>query len=211
MSKYDNYGIPKSRRTSFQHEDDIPRFDRGTRDLASLPPPPPIILPNPQVRRLENFKLTQSLLASKHEEGKSVCAHVLEMKSHINRLRMFRSVVYEELAIDWVLQSLPNSYSEFVRKYYMINHDVTLLDLTYMLIAVESAMIWRTGKAKLIGESALQTSRNIGNGNERHAMIEKFDHKRKAKSEVVPCPVQKGQFAFIAKRRGIGDEAVLFT
>lgn len=180
MSKYDNYSLPKSRGTSFSHEDDIPRFNRGTRDHASLPPPPPIILPNPQVKKNENFKLTQALLESKHEEGKSVCAHILEMKSHIDRLRMLGSVVCEELAVDWVLQSLRNSYSEFIREYYMMNYDVTLIDLTYMLIAAESAMIWRTGKAKLIGGSAFQTSMDIGNGNERHAMIEKFDHKRKA-------------------------------
>ena len=202
MSKYDNYGLPKSRGTSFSHEDDIPRFDRGTRDHASLPPPPPIVLPNPQVQKIEKFKLTQALLASKHEEGKSVCAHILEMKSHIDRLRMLGSVVCEELAVDWVLQSLPDSYSEFVREYYMMNHDVTLIDLTYMLIAAESAMIWRTGKAKLIGGSAFQTSMDIGNDNERHAMIEEFDHKRKAKSEVVPCAIPKESICFYCQEKG---------
>ena len=103
MSKFDNYGLLKSRGTSIPHEDDIPRFDRGTRNHASLPPPPPIILPNPQVQRLEKFKLTQALLASKHEEGKSVCAHVLEMKSHIDRLRMMGVDISEMLAIEWVL------------------------------------------------------------------------------------------------------------
>ena len=172
MSKFDNYGLLKSRGTSIPHEDDIPRFDRGTRDHASLPPPPPIILPNPQVQRLEKFKITQALLASKHKEGKPVCAHVLGMKSHIDRLRMLGSVVCEEMAVDWVLQSLPKSYSEFVREYYMMNYDVTLIDLTYMLIAAESTMIWRNRKAKLIGESAFETSMDIDNGNERHAMIE---------------------------------------
>ena len=99
MSKYDNYGLPKSRGTNIPHEDDIPRFDRGTRDHASLPPPP-IILPDPQVQRLEKFKITQALLASKHKEGKSVCAHILEMKSHIDRLRMLGSVVCEESVVD---------------------------------------------------------------------------------------------------------------
>ncbi|KAL7595039.1 hypothetical protein Lser_V15G28631 [Lactuca serriola] len=202
MSKYDNYGLPKSHGTSLSQEDDIPRFDRGSRDHASLPPPPPIILPNPQVQKIEKFKLTQALLASKHEEGKSVCAHILEMKSHIDRLRMLGSVVCEELAVDWVLQSLPDSYSEFVREYYMMNHDVTLIDLTYMLIAAESAMIWRTGKAKLIDGSAFQTSMDIGNGNKRHAMIEKFDHKRKAKSEVVPCAVPKESICFYCQEKG---------
>ncbi|KAL7587075.1 hypothetical protein Lser_V15G40111 [Lactuca serriola] len=200
MSKYDNYGLPKSHGTSFSQEDDIPRFDRGTRDHASLPPPPPFILPNPQVQKIEKFKLTQALLASKHEEGKSVCAHILEMKSHIDRLRMLGSVVCEELAVDWVLQSLPDSYSEFVRECYMMNHDVTLIDLTYMLIAAESAMIWRTVKAKSIGGSAFQTSVDIGN--ERHAMIEGFDHKRKAKSEVVPCAVPKESICFYCQKKG---------
>ncbi|KAL7614718.1 hypothetical protein Lser_V15G05490 [Lactuca serriola] len=102
MSKYDNYGIPKSRGISFPHEDDIPRFDRGTRDRASLPPPPPIILPNPQVRRLEKFELTKALLASKH--GKPVYVHILEMKSHIERLRMLGVEILGKLAVDWVLQ-----------------------------------------------------------------------------------------------------------
>ncbi|KAL7591900.1 hypothetical protein Lser_V15G34942 [Lactuca serriola] len=202
MSKFDNYGLLKSRGTSIPHEDDIPRFDRGTRNHASLPPPPPIILPNPQVQRLEKFKITQTRLASKHKEGKSVCAHVLGMKSHIDRLRMLGSVVCEEMAVDWVFQSLPNSYSEFVREYYMMNYDVTLIDLTYMLIAAESAMIWRNRKAKLIGESAFETSTDIDNGNERHAMIEKFDHKRKAMSEVVPCPVPKESICFYCQEKG---------
>ncbi|KAL7587839.1 hypothetical protein Lser_V15G36264 [Lactuca serriola] len=164
-------------------------------DHASLPPPPPIILPNPQVRRLEKFKLTQALLASKHEEGNSVCAHVLEMKSHIDRLRMLGSVVCEEMAVDWVLRSLANSYSEFVREYYMMNCDVTLIDITYMLIVAESAMVWRNRKAKLIGESAFKTSMDIDNGNERHAMIE-------AMSEVVPCPVPKESICFYCQEKG---------
>ena len=118
------------------------------------------------------------------------------MKSHIDRLRMLGSIVYKELAIDWVLQSLPNSYSEFVREYYMMNRDVTLIELTYMLIAAESAMVWRNRKAMLIGESAFKTSMDIDNGNERHAIIEKFDHKRKATSEVVPCSVPKESICF---------------
>ena len=105
MSKFDNYGLLKSCGTSIPHEDDIPRFDRGSRNHTSLPPPPPppIILPNPQDCKIERFNITQALLASKHEEGKSVCAHVLEMKSHIDRLRMLGSVICEELAVEWVL------------------------------------------------------------------------------------------------------------
>ena len=194
MSKYDNYGLPKSRGTSFPHEDDIPRFDRGTRDHASLPPPPPIILPNPQVRRLEKFKLTQALLASKHEEGKSVCVHVLEMMSHIDRLRMLGVEISGKLAIDWVLQSLPESYSEFVREYYMMDHDVTLIDLTYLLIAAESAMIWHAGQANLSGESNSQTSMDIENDD--------IGDPEKVNSEIVPCVIPKESICFYCQEKG---------
>ena len=130
--------LPKSFGTSFPNEDDVPRYDQGNESHASLPPPPPIVLPDPQVQRLEKFKLTQALLASKHEDGKHVCAHVLEMKSHIDRLNMLGVEISSELVVDWVLQSLPESYSEFVREYYMMDHDMSLIDLTYLLIAAES-------------------------------------------------------------------------
>ena len=73
---------------------------------------------------------------------------------------------------------------------------MNLIDLTYMLIVAESAMVWRNRKAKLIGESVFKTSMDIDNGNERHAMIEKFDHKRKEKCEVVPCSVTKESICF---------------
>ncbi|KAL7610559.1 hypothetical protein Lser_V15G14465 [Lactuca serriola] len=152
MSK-SNHGLPKSFEKSFPHEGDVPRLDCGNGNHASLPPPPPIILPDPRVQTLEKFKATQSLLASKHEDGKFICAHVLEMKLHIDKLEMLGVDVSRKLAIDLVLQSLPKSYSEFIKDYYMMDHDVTLIDLTYLLIAAKSTMIWHTGKANLTGKS----------------------------------------------------------
>ncbi|KAL7600671.1 hypothetical protein Lser_V15G25357 [Lactuca serriola] len=194
MSSSDNHGLPKSHGTSFPNEDDVPRYDRGTRDHASLPPPPPIVLPNPQVRGLENFKLTQALLESKHEDGKPMCAHVLEMKSHIDRLKMLGVDISEMLAIDWVLQSLPESYSEFVREYYMMDHDVTLIGITYLLIAVESAMIWCAGQANLSGESNSQTSMDIENDD--------IGDPEKVNSEIVPCVIPKESICFYCQEKG---------
>ncbi|KAL7587943.1 hypothetical protein Lser_V15G40693 [Lactuca serriola] len=136
MSQFDNYGLPKSRGTSIPHEDDIPRFDRGTRDHASLPPPL-IILPNPQDRRIERFNVTKVLLEMKHENGKPVCAHVLEMKSHIDRLIMLGA------------------------KYYMMDHDDNLIDLTYMLIAAEPEMIWQSNGVYLLGKSTNNASEDV--------------------------------------------------
>ncbi|KAL7618616.1 hypothetical protein Lser_V15G00327 [Lactuca serriola] len=135
MSKSDNYGLPESVGKSFPLEDDVPRFDYGNGNQASLPPPPPIILLDPHVRRLENFKVTQALLTKRHKDGKSVCAHVLDMKLHIDRLGMLGVDVSEKLAVDLVLQRLPDSY----------------------------AMIWRTGQANSSGESMSHPSMGIGN------------------------------------------------
>ncbi|KAL7584665.1 hypothetical protein Lser_V15G44484 [Lactuca serriola] len=181
--------LPKSHGTSFPNGDDIPRYDRGTRDHASFPP---IIIPNPQVRRLEKFKLTQALLVSKHKDGKPVCVHILEMKSHIDRLRMMGVDILEMLAVDWIHQSLPESYSRFVRDCYMMNHDVNLIDLTYLLIAAESTMIWRAGQANLSGESNSQTSMDTGN----------IESPERTKYEIVPCAVPKESICFYCQEKG---------
>ncbi|KAL7618202.1 hypothetical protein Lser_V15G03644 [Lactuca serriola] len=101
MSSSDNYGLPKSFGIIFPLEDDVPILDRGSH--TSLPPPPPIILPNPQARRIEKFKVTQSLLSKKHEDGRNACAHVLEMKSPIDMLRVLGVIVSTNLGVDWVL------------------------------------------------------------------------------------------------------------
>ena len=78
----------------------------------------------------------------------------------------------------------------------MTDHDMTLNDLTYLLVAAESAMIWSTGKANLIGRSTSHASMDIGNRNiespeklslpngKGSAMVKSFDLmvKRKANS-----------------------------
>ena len=121
-----------------------------------------------------------------------MCAHVLEMKSHIDRLSMFGVEISSELAVDWVLQSLPESYSEFVREYYMMDHDVTLIDLTYLLIAAESTMIWRAGQANLSSESNSQTSMDTGN----------IGSAERTKSVIVRCAVPKESICFYCQEKG---------
>ena len=72
MSSLDNYGLLYPFGKGLPIEDYIPHDNLGERLIpllringsgnhTSLPPPPPIILPKPQV--LEKFKVTQSLLA----------------------------------------------------------------------------------------------------------------------------------------------------
>ena len=122
MSSSDKYGLIGNGFPSLS-EDDLPQVDQGERILPSsnggtgnhisptLPPPPPVILPDPCFRQIEKFKVTQAMLACQHLNGNSVCAHVLNMKPHIDRLRMLGVVFPKELAVDLVLHLLPESYS----------------------------------------------------------------------------------------------------
>ncbi|KAL7618120.1 hypothetical protein Lser_V15G03309 [Lactuca serriola] len=123
-----------------------------------------------------------------------MCARILETKSHIDRFRMLGVEISGELAVDWVLQSLPESYSEFVREYYMMDHDVTLIDLTNLLIAAESAMIWRAGQANLSGESNSQSSMDIENGD--------IGDPEKVNSKIVTCDIPKECICFYCQEKG---------
>ncbi|KAL7616269.1 hypothetical protein Lser_V15G00998 [Lactuca serriola] len=227
MSSSNNYGLPIFVGTSFPLIDDISCGDQGerliplsciseNRNHTLVYPPPPIILPNPRAQRLEKFKITQALLAMKHQDGRSVCTHFLEMKSHIDRLRVLGVIVSRKLAVDWVLQSLPGLYSEFIKDYYVTDHDMTLIDLTYLLVAAESAMIWRTGKTNLIERSTSQTSMDIDNGSigspekislpngNRLVIVNPIDQmvKRKAKFVIVSCANVKEAICFYCYLKG---------
>ena len=83
------------------------------------------------------------------------------MKSHIDRLIMLGASFPNKLVMDWVLQSLPKSYDKFKREYYMMDLDAALIDLTYMLIAAESEMIWRSNGAYLCSQSTNHASVDV--------------------------------------------------
>ena len=86
-------------------------------------------------------------------------------KSHIGKPGELGVKVLRKLIVDWVLQSLSKSHSEFFKDYYVTGYDMTLNDLTYLLDAAESTMIWSTVKTNLIERSTSQTSMDIDNGN----------------------------------------------
>ena len=60
------------------------------------------------------------------------------MKPHNNKMGMLGVVIPRNLAVDLVLQSLRKSYSEFVKDYYVTDHDMSFNDLTYLLVVAES-------------------------------------------------------------------------
>ena len=108
-----------------------------------------------------------------------------------------------KLVGDLVIQSLPKSYSEFIKYYDMTDRDMSFFDLTYLLIVAESAMFWCTGKANLIGRSTSQTLMDIENGNiGSPENISLSKGKAKAKSEIVPCTTPKESVCFYCQEKG---------
>ena len=142
MSFEERNGLPHSFGNDFllPNEDDFSQSDQGesifpssdsreTGHHASPPPPPLVTLPTSN-SRVERYKTTQALLACKHQDGNSVCAHVLKMKSYIDKLDRMGVAFPREQTIDLVLLSLPKSYDQFIENFLMMDSDVTLIDLS---------------------------------------------------------------------------------
>ena len=70
-------------------------------------------------------------------EGSPVGAHVLKMIGYVENLERSGFPLSQELATDLVLQSLPQSYSQFVMNYNMNEIDKPLPELLSMLRTVE--------------------------------------------------------------------------
>lgn len=167
MSSHGNNGLPRFLGSGFPlpSEDDFPHSDQGESMFpfssndgngghvsSTFPHLPPVTLPKSCFLQVEKYEITQALLASKHQDGKYVCMHFLEMKLYIDKLDMLGVVFLMELDIDLALLSLPKSYSQLFKDYYMSDHDVTLIDLTHMLIVVEAEMFKSTMKQKCLND-----------------------------------------------------------
>ena len=88
--------------------------------------------------RHERYDTSKALFGCKMAEGTSVGPHVLKMIGYIENLEKMGFPLGQELAIDVILQSLPDSYSQFVLNYNMNEIDKTLPQLLSMLRTAET-------------------------------------------------------------------------
>ena len=138
------------------------------------------------------------------------------MKSHIDTFGMLGVIFPKELAVDLVLHSLPESYSQFVKDYYLTDNDMTLIDLTYLLIVAKAEMLKCVGQANMFGGRIAHVSMENNNGNigspekvplsngKGSAKVKPFDYivKRKTNSEIVPCAITKKSICFYFQLKG---------
>jgi hypothetical protein len=87
--------------------------------------------------RVERFETTKALFSCKMAEGASVGPHVLKMIGYVDYLGRLDVPINHELATDLILQSLPESYDQFVMNFIMNDLNKSLTELHGMLKTAE--------------------------------------------------------------------------
>ncbi|KAL4384143.1 hypothetical protein GQ457_15G023460 [Hibiscus cannabinus] len=95
----------------------------------------------------ERYETSKALFQCKMSEGSLVGAHVIKMMGYIQTLEKLGFALNNELAIDVVLQSLPDSFGQFVLNFNMNEINKTMPQLLGML---------RTAEDKPKGKEALK-------------------------------------------------------
>ena len=90
-----------------------------------------------QQARQERYETTKALHSCKMAEDASVSAHVLKMKGYIEHLDRLGFPLSQELETDLILNSLPDSYGQFVMNYNMNEMDKSISELHTMLKTAE--------------------------------------------------------------------------
>ncbi|KAK8624779.1 hypothetical protein V6N13_089665 [Hibiscus sabdariffa] len=96
----------------------------------------------------ERYETSKALFQCKMSEGSPVGAHVIKMMGYIQTLEKLGFALNDELAIDVVLQSLSDSFSQFILNFNMNEIEKTLSQLLGMLRTAEGNM--KKGGSKFV-------------------------------------------------------------
>ncbi|KAJ0853704.1 putative RNA-directed DNA polymerase [Helianthus annuus] len=87
--------------------------------------------------RQERYDTMKQLISCKMQEGSSVSAHVLKMKGYIDQLNKLGYPLQDEMAVDFILNSLSSHYDQFVMNFNMNDWVKTVPELHGMLKTAE--------------------------------------------------------------------------
>ncbi|KAK8538769.1 hypothetical protein V6N12_034477 [Hibiscus sabdariffa] len=127
--------------------------------------------------RQERYETSKALFQCKISEGSPVGAHVIKMMGYIQTLEKLGFALNDELAIDVVLQSLPDSFSQFILNFNMNEIEKTLPQLLGMLRTAEGNM--KKGGSK----SVLMVREAKGKGKGKKVAKSKGNGKTKPKGK----------------------------
>jgi len=91
-----------------------------------------------QQAKQERFETVKTLASCKMAQGSSVSVHVLKMKGYVDQLERLGFPIGQELATDFILNSLTSSYDSFVLNYNMNSMEKSIMELHGMLKTAES-------------------------------------------------------------------------
>ncbi|KAK8563377.1 hypothetical protein V6N12_035525 [Hibiscus sabdariffa] len=118
--------------------------------------------------RQERYETSKALFQCKMSEGSPVGAHVIKMMGYIQTLEKLGFALNDELATDVILQSLPDSFNQFVLNFNMNEINKTLPQLLGMLRTAESNMKKGGSKSVLMVREAKgkgnKVAKSKGNG-----------------------------------------------
>ena len=103
-----------------------------------------------QQARQERYETTKALHSCKMAEGTSVRTHVLKMKGYIEHLDRLGFPLSQELATDLILNSLPDSYVQFVMNYNMNEIDKSISELHTILKTAEQNIKSKPGHVLMV-------------------------------------------------------------
>ena len=110
--------------------------------------------------RTERYETSKQLYRCKMAEGSSVSAHVLKMIGLIEKLADLGHIFDNELSIDLILQSLPDSYSQFIMNFNMNKLECSLTELLNMLKTAEPTIKKEKGTIMLVAGSKKKKPKN---------------------------------------------------
>ena len=97
-------------------------------------------------------------------EGASVSAHVLKMKGYIEHLDRLGFPLSQELATDLNMNSLPDSYGQFVMNYNMNEMDKSISELHTMLKTAEQNIKSKLGHVLMVQKGKGFKNKGKGKG-----------------------------------------------
>src|SRR5262249_32438872 len=139
--------------------------------------------------RTERYEISKRLFRLRMSEGSSVQAHVLKMIEWIRRLDKLGFELSDELSIDLILQSLPDSFNPFIMNYNMNKIESSLDELLNMLVVAEGGLHKEAAPVMVVGRA--------NNGKRKGPTPPK---KKKKKTKLV-----KGQAPVKGKKKGEKD------
>ncbi|KAK8696520.1 hypothetical protein V6N13_001654 [Hibiscus sabdariffa] len=111
--------------------------------------------------RQERYETSKALFQCKMSEGSPVGAHVIKMMGYIQTFEKLGFALNDELATDVILQSLPDSFNQFVLNFNMNEINKTLPQLLGMLRTAKSNMKKNGSKSVLMVRVAKEKGKKV--------------------------------------------------